>query len=120
MRASSASLAVLEIAIRGRGAAFAGPEPVGIHPDTHRTAGFAPVEPCGVQRIGDALIFGLSFDQPRSRHDHRLDVRCDMAAAYDSGGDAQIFDPRSEAHTSELQSLMRISYAVFCLKKKKK
>src|SRR3546814_5520718 len=27
-------------------------------------------------------------------------------------------DPRSEEHTSELQSLMRISYAVFCLKKK--
>src|SRR3546814_13290146 len=27
---------------------------------------------------------------------------------------------RSEEHTSELQSLMRISYAVFCLKKKKK
>src|SRR3546814_8459831 len=31
-----------------------------------------------------------------------------------------IFPPRSEEHTSELQSLMRISYAVFCLKKKKK
>src|SRR3546814_6053341 len=29
-------------------------------------------------------------------------------------------DRRSEEHTSELQSLMRISYAVFCLKKKKK
>src|SRR3546814_9193993 len=29
-------------------------------------------------------------------------------------------DDRSEEHTSELQSLMRISYAVFCLKKKKK
>src|SRR3546814_7317290 len=29
-------------------------------------------------------------------------------------------DSRSEEHTSELQSLMRISYAVFCLKKKKK
>src|SRR3546814_1777654 len=28
--------------------------------------------------------------------------------------------PRSEEHTSELQSLMRISYAVFCLKKKNK
>src|SRR3546814_6645945 len=28
-------------------------------------------------------------------------------------------DHRSEEHTSELQSLMRISYAVFCLKKKK-
>src|SRR3546814_5803189 len=30
------------------------------------------------------------------------------------------FTIRSEEHTSELQSLMRISYAVFCLKKKKK
>src|SRR3546814_9151193 len=33
---------------------------------------------------------------------------------------ARIFLPRSEEHTSELQSLMRISYAVFCLKTKKK
>src|SRR3546814_4423280 len=32
--------------------------------------------------------------------------------------DRQIGDLRSEEHTSELQSLMRISYAVFCLKKK--
>src|SRR3546814_9223455 len=31
---------------------------------------------------------------------------------------ADILPPRSEEHTSELQSLMRISYAVFCLKKK--
>src|SRR3546814_4486056 len=30
------------------------------------------------------------------------------------------FAPETEEHTSELQSLMRISYAVFCLKKKKK
>src|SRR3546814_1917461 len=34
--------------------------------------------------------------------------------------DARIAASRSEEHTSELQSLMRISYAVFCLKKKKK
>src|SRR3546814_10221175 len=34
--------------------------------------------------------------------------------------DDQQFLRRSEEHTSELQSLMRISYAVFCLKKKKK
>src|SRR3546814_4778045 len=31
----------------------------------------------------------------------------------------QALPPRSEEHTSELQSLMRISYAVFCLKKNK-
>src|SRR3546814_3884889 len=47
-------------------------------------------------------------------------VDADLAGAGDrlplfGGG-----DPRSEEHTSELQSLMRISYAVFCLKKKKR
>src|SRR3546814_5262135 len=36
------------------------------------------------------------------------------------GRDAAPTITRSEEHTSELQSLMRISYAVFCLKKKKK
>src|SRR3546814_9755140 len=35
-------------------------------------------------------------------------------------GLAKIFPRRSEEHTSELQSLMRISYAVFCLKQKRK
>src|SRR3546814_6893172 len=43
--------------------------------------------------------------------------------AVDSEDDYQILSSdmgRSEEHTSELQSLMRISYAVFCLKKKKK
>src|SRR3546814_4889274 len=35
------------------------------------------------------------------------------------GREGLAFDDRSEEHTSELQSLMRISYAVFCLKKKK-
>src|SRR3546814_977153 len=38
-----------------------------------------------------------------------------VARAFEQGGHA-----RSEEHTSELQSLMRISYAVFCLKKHKK
>src|SRR3546814_2861562 len=36
-----------------------------------------------------------------------------------NGISARASSPRSEEHTSELQSLMRISYAVFCLKKKK-
>src|SRR3546814_8210023 len=38
-----------------------------------------------------------------------------------SGGYGPLLDPlRSEEHTSELQSLMRLSYAVFCLQKKTK
>src|SRR3546814_8049997 len=39
---------------------------------------------------------------------------------YIEGCVAAIIKARSEEHTSELQSLMRISYAVFCLKKKHK
>src|SRR3546814_6137210 len=47
----------------------------------------------------------------RSLHHHRLERRR-------IGGVVLGDDGRSEEHTSELQSLMRISYAVFCLKKK--
>src|SRR3546814_5122953 len=58
-----------------------------------------------------------------------LDVDCDAGECYryrladglavpDPASRAQT-DDRSEEHTSELQSLMRISYAVFCLTKKK-
>src|SRR3546814_10433071 len=41
-------------------------------------------------------------------------------ADFDPNAPCKHFIQRSEAHTSELQSLMRISYAVFCLHKKKK
>src|SRR3546814_3739328 len=40
-----------------------------------------------------------------------------FGVAWEAGQELPV---RSEEHTSELQSLMRISYAVFCLKKKKK
>src|SRR3546814_10439114 len=47
-----------------------------------------------------------------------------LACRRDSDGDMDglpnVLMERSEEHTSELQSLMRISYAVFCLKKKKR
>src|SRR3546814_9288757 len=53
-------------------------------------------------------------------------VRISQAKVNDFGhkwaggeADAKVVFSRSEEHTSELQSLMRISYAVFCLKKKK-
>src|SRR3546814_6388774 len=40
------------------------------------------------------------------------------AAIWQDNGQLTLIDARSEEHTSELQSLMRNSYAVFCLKKK--
>src|SRR3546814_8494481 len=48
----------------------------------------------------------------RSAHDEIIDMRNKRYAHVAE------HDSRSEEHTSELQSLMRISYAVFCLKKK--
>src|SRR3546814_1897646 len=47
----------------------------------------------------------------------RRSLHSSPQVAQGDGGDEH--GPRSEEHTSELQSLMRISYAVFCLKKKK-
>src|SRR3546814_2256238 len=43
---------------------------------------------------------------------------CTWAKNNIGGGSIDVAGTRSEEHTSELQSLMRISYAVFCLKKK--
>src|SRR3546814_7819741 len=50
----------------------------------------------------------------------RRGIEAGQAAAAGGRADVDAGQARSEEHTSELQSLMRISYAVFCLKKKKK
>src|SRR3546814_4952623 len=79
-----------------------------------------------------------SYDQRRNRRERRSEIhfnlRCLFEAKVDSRngrrravrsfrnlshGAACHLHYRSEEHTSELQSLMRTSYAVFCLKKKK-
>src|SRR3546814_9943986 len=63
---------------------------------------------------GPAIAGPFRFHQPL-----RI-TRCrGNCAAAPSGSGGAAFAARSEEHTSELQSLMRISYAVFCLKKKK-
>src|SRR3546814_5557107 len=58
---------------------------------------------------------------------HRIEQDAIIRAGIGRGGGVELSGVervrhrrRSEEHTSELQSLMRISYAVFCLKKKKK
>src|SRR3546814_10897366 len=58
---------------------------------------------------------GLSFNLGESTHTLRKLGMLDRAEALAR----ESIESRSEEHTSELQSLMRISYAVFCLKKKK-
>src|SRR3546814_1299823 len=62
----------------------------------------------------------MRLDMPKRRF-YRVAMRRDQSTVTrDLGHDRhRLGGARSEAHTSELQSLMRISYAVFCLQKKK-
>src|SRR3546814_1620603 len=83
-----------------------------------------PLTRLGLERVVDVL-----FHLPTGLISHFPVERLDQAQAgqtiiveltaqdYRPGRSPRA--PRSEEHTSELQSLMRISYAVFCLKKKK-
>src|SRR3546814_3366288 len=65
------------------------------------------------------LVRGKRFQRRFRLADHGLQVgegdRADQRGRGEHAG-LRGLQPRSEEHTSELQSLMRISYAVFCLK----
>src|SRR3546814_1351366 len=88
------------------------------------------VEPAPDEEESDAVarlkggddIAVIDLAPPHVGFDHRLEhadhLTVDIVDRDDE--EEQRADRRSEEHTSELQSLMRISYAVFCLKKKTK
>src|SRR3546814_5195656 len=66
----------------------------------------------------DARVLAqLSTDRVTWAHDEVEDAVGDARVPVRLGQRHAAHRPRSEEHTSELQSLMRISYAVFCLKK---
>src|SRR3546814_9229434 len=88
----------------------------------------------GLHRVGAAIAARLAregYALALHRHNPAEVDAVLVEALAETGADSRHFaadlsDPaavealvRSEEHTSELQSLMRISYAVFCLKKKK-
>src|SRR3546814_4913220 len=68
----------------------------GLYPATEEVGGVLQAQSLNIQQIDETI-----GREQRYARTHTFDHR------------------RSEEHTSELQSLMRISYAVFCLKKKK-
>src|SRR3546814_4357654 len=83
------------------------------------------------RRRGEGQAPGVGVEHRHHREDRiagrraehiglKLAHRMEIAAAVRIGDALWRAGARSEEHTSELQSLMRISYAVFCLKKKKK
>src|SRR3546814_5157498 len=76
-------------------------------------------DPChGVRAIDRCSAAGEHIDALEQGSRDRVDIDR-IAEAERNGARSVDQSERSEEHTSELQSLMRISYAVFCLKKKK-
>src|SRR3546814_5673954 len=65
----------------------------------------------GIRAFGTQLLCEQVIGRALRRQSYELN---------EDGPYKGLFNVRSEEHTSELQSLMRISYAVFCLKKKNK
>src|SRR3546814_8390453 len=92
-----------EVEARGRGGGAAGAG-AGLSPERDGSWAFK----WGLRGQSAFGYFGCRFRGCRARGPGRIG-----AAAIGA------WPRRSEEHTSELQSLMRISYAVFCLKKKK-
>src|SRR3546814_3653714 len=73
--------------------------------------GIGSIEDLEAASIDDVRAFHATYYRP----DNAILV---IAGNFDPAQLDRWVDQRSEEHTSELQSLMRISYAVFCLKKK--
>src|SRR3546814_3315268 len=73
---------------------------------------------CAIREVYDAVRQNVQF----RTSDRTLEGLLDRAIVLNRGNlkERNYAQARSEEHTSELQSLMRTSYAVFCLKKKKK
>src|SRR3546814_9710378 len=72
----------------------------------------------GLRSLGERSELSLSSGRAPRGPVGRSWVR-GILTSYSAARAVSKTPPRSEEHTSELQSLMRISYAVFCLKKKK-
>ena len=63
MRAALISLATLEIAVGGGGAALAGLQLVGVHAEAHGATGLAPFEAGGLEDFIEAFSFRLRLDE---------------------------------------------------------
>src|SRR3546814_5882741 len=73
--------------------------------------------PGEIKRLSVAVLLRQPDGKPRGKAEiAQIEQLVKAAVDYDASRSAQV--TRSEEHTSELQSLMRRSYAAFCLKKK--
>src|SRR3546814_8016856 len=77
----------------------------------------AAIEAIALRALDHPAIVAVEADGHKER---MVEAVAEMGGRFPGSRNATIREGRSEEHTSELQSLMRSSYAVFCLKKKNK
>src|SRR3546814_6528578 len=84
----------------------------------------APVTGVGFDPLaipgGEPLLVSVDHGTATTQYSDPFSIVSLTQDGFPAGRLDSVTVDRSEEHTSELQSLMRISYAVFCLKKKKK
>src|SRR3546814_5507417 len=93
-------------------------DPAWLHQNSQRVRGFALRTLCCFE-VQLECYRGVRERGVERRGPTLLAVRMQMAVMPLDHSDVGVTEKRSEEHTSELQSLMRTSYAVFCLKKNK-
>src|SRR4029078_4553644 len=101
VRTPALALATLEVAIARRGAPLAGRQGVGVHAQTHRATGAAPLEPGGGEDLVEALLLGLDLDRDRAGNDKSAQAFAHGAAPDHVGGYTQVLDPRVRAGADE-------------------
>src|SRR3546814_5530020 len=87
-----------------------------MHMETMRLRNFRRLKDVRIDLASDISIFVGANNSGKTSASHALQLFNSASRDRFSIHDYSV-DCRSEEHTSELQSLMRISYAVFCLKK---
>ena len=100
-RASALALASFEVTIAGGDAVLAGRKLIAVHRDAHGAAGLAPFAAGGGEDFGQAFGDGLALHVLRPGDHHHANVRTDLAAFQQTGGDAQIADTGIGAASDE-------------------
>src|SRR3954453_23348403 len=100
MRASSATLATLEVAVAGAGRPFTLRQLVGVHGQAHAAPRLAPIGAGGAEHIVQSLRLGLLLPRMATRYDHHS-WNGDGTPAHDRGRGAQVLDPAVGPATDE-------------------
>src|SRR3954464_2210785 len=94
-------LPAFEVAVGRRRAALSGPDLVGVHAETHRAAGTAPLRAGGDEHVVQTFRLGLFLHLHRAGYDETLAAVGTPTPAKDVCGGAQVLDPAVGAGADE-------------------